>query len=81
MRLLVLFCCLGAALHAADAATWHVTAQLYSLHEHTTHDDLTNDTPGLGVMRRSPTNYVTPATPTGANNGGSGACSPVASPA
>lgn len=57
MRLLLLFCCLGLAAHAADA-TWHITAQLYSLHEHTTLDDLTNDTPGLGIMRRSPENYM-----------------------
>lgn len=57
MRLLILFCCFGLTAHAADT-TWHVTAQVYSMHEHTTQDDLTNDTPGLGVMRRSPENYM-----------------------
>lgn len=57
MRLLLLFCGLCIALGAAEP-TWHLTAQVYSVHEHTTHDDLTNDTPGLGVMRRSPTNYL-----------------------
>ncbi len=57
MRLLLLFCCLGLAARAANA-TWHVTAQVYSLHEHTAQDDLTNDTPGLGVLRRSPQNYL-----------------------
>lgn len=57
MRLLILFGCFGLAAHAADA-TWHLTAQVYSLHEHTTQADLTNDTPGLGIMRRSPENHL-----------------------
>jgi hypothetical protein len=37
--------------HAADA-TWHLNAQAYSFHEHTTKDYLYNTTPGLGVIRR-----------------------------
>lgn len=39
---------------AATAAepTWHLSLQLYSLPEHTTQADLTNNTPGLGPMRR-----------------------------
>lgn len=57
MRLLLLFCCATVSLRAADA-TWHLTAQLYSWHEHTSQDDLTNNTPGLGVLRRSPENYM-----------------------
>src|SRR5438045_3511600 len=36
---------------AADA-TWHLNAQVYSFHEHTTKDYLYNTTPGLGVVRR-----------------------------
>lgn len=57
MRLLLLLCCFAVAVRAAEA-TWHLTAQVYSLHEHTTQDDLTNDTPGLGVLRRSPSNFM-----------------------
>ncbi|MEY4938307.1 MAG: hypothetical protein RIQ93_42 [Verrucomicrobiota bacterium] len=37
---------------AANGATWHLTAQTYSLHEHTSEIDLHNTTPGLGVTRR-----------------------------
>jgi hypothetical protein len=37
---------------AAAQPTWHLTAQLYSFHEHTTETDLQNTTPGLGVIRR-----------------------------
>lgn len=58
MRLLLLFCCISVSLSAAAEPTWHLTAQLYSLHEHTSQADLTNHTPGLGVLRRSPENFM-----------------------
>ena len=35
----------------AAEPTWHLSLQTYSLHEHTSAVDLTNNTPGLGVMR------------------------------
>lgn len=57
MRLLPLLCCLALPLSAAEP-TWHLTAQVYSWHEHTTQADLTNDTPGIGVLRRSPENFL-----------------------
>lgn len=56
MRFLLL-CCLALPLSASEP-TWHLTAQLYSWHEHTTQTDLTNNTPGLGILRRSPENYM-----------------------
>ena len=43
---------------AAAEPTWHLSMQLYSLHEHTTQDDLTNNTPGIGIMRRTETNWM-----------------------
>ncbi|MSU47474.1 MAG: hypothetical protein EXS42_10290 [Lacunisphaera sp.] len=42
---------LAAARLAAAEPTWHLSLQLYSLHEHTSAVDLTNNTPGLGIMR------------------------------
>lgn len=57
MRFPLLLCLLLAPLSGAEA-TWHLTAQVYSWHEHTSQDDLTNHTPGLGVMRRSPENFL-----------------------
>mgnify|MGYP002403050898 CR=1 FL=1 len=39
-------------------ASWHLVAQLYSLHEHTIRTDLTNNTPGLGIMRRTPDHWL-----------------------
>lgn len=42
---------LASAAPAADA-TWHLNAQVYSFHEHTTETDLHNTTPGLGLIRR-----------------------------
>jgi hypothetical protein len=65
MRLLILglamaTTCLAAADQppAASAATWHLVAQVYSLHEHTTRAELTNSTPGLAVMRRTPEHWL-----------------------
>ncbi len=48
--------CIGAILLttarlSAAEPTWHLSLQLYSLHEHTSAVDLTNNTPGLGIMR------------------------------
>lgn len=37
---------------AAKDATWHLSAQTYSLHESTSDIELHNTTPGLGLMRR-----------------------------
>jgi hypothetical protein len=53
MRFLLLVILLANAAPAAEP-TWHLSLQLYSLHEHTTEVELTDFTPGLGVM------YVTP---------------------
>ncbi len=50
MRFLAIF--LIAATPALADPTWHLTAQIYSFHEHTTETVLHNTTPGLGVMRR-----------------------------
>ncbi|MBI2512998.1 MAG: hypothetical protein HYV96_13545 [Opitutae bacterium] len=58
MRFLPLLACAIAASAPAAESTWHLTAQLYSFHEHTTQDDLTNTTPGLGVLRRSTENFM-----------------------
>lgn len=58
MRFLPLLACALAASASAAEPTWHLTAQLFSLHEHTSQDDLTNNTPGLGVLRRSPENFM-----------------------
>lgn len=57
MRLLLMLCGLALTLSAAEP-TWHLTAQLYSWHEQTSQADLTNQTPGLGVLRRSSENYM-----------------------
>jgi hypothetical protein len=52
-RWLVLLALLAVGLSAhAATPTWHLIAQVYSFHEHTTETDLRNTTPGLGVMRR-----------------------------
>lgn len=37
---------------AAAPATWHLTVQTYSFHEHTSETYLYNTTPGVGVIRR-----------------------------
>jgi len=42
----------------ATEPTWHLSLQLYSLHEHTTQTDLTNNTPGLGVIRVTEDNWL-----------------------
>lgn len=36
----------------AATPTWHLNAQVYSFHEHTSETDLHNTTPGLGLIRR-----------------------------
>ena len=56
-RLLLL---VGLAAISASAAepTWHLSLQLYSLHEHTTQTKLTNNTPGLGIMRVTDDNWL-----------------------
>jgi hypothetical protein len=50
MRFALLAALLVTTVSAAEP-TWHLSLQLYSLHEHTSQVDLTNNTPGLGVMR------------------------------
>jgi len=57
MRFLLLILCLVAAATAAEP-TWHLSLQLGSLHEHTTETDLTNNTPGLGLMRVTENNWI-----------------------
>jgi hypothetical protein len=57
MRFLLLALCLAAAVTAAEP-TWHLSLQLGSLHEHTTETDLTNNTPGLGVMRVTENHWI-----------------------
>ncbi len=57
MRFLLMILCLAAAATAAEP-TWHLSLQLYSLHEHTTETDLTNNTPGLGLMRVTENNWI-----------------------
>ncbi len=56
-RFLLLALCLAATAVAAEP-TWHLSLQLYSLHEHTTETDLTNNTPGLGLMRVTENNWI-----------------------
>lgn len=54
-RLILLFLpTVGSSVLSAHAAqpTWHLNAQAYSWHEHTTETDLHNTTPGLGLIRR-----------------------------
>src|SRR5882672_7831826 len=43
---------------SATEPTWHLSLQLYSLHEHTTEVDLTNNTPGIGVIRVTENNWL-----------------------
>jgi hypothetical protein len=49
---------LAATAACAQEASWHLTLQLYSLHENTTRADLTDKTPGIGVLRRSPEHWL-----------------------
>jgi len=42
----------------AAEPTWHLSLQLGSLHEHTTETDLTNNTPGLGLMRVTENHWI-----------------------
>ncbi len=50
MRLLLLAALLVATGSAAEP-TWHLSLQVRSLHEQTTEADLTDHTPGIGVIR------------------------------
>lgn len=43
---------------SASEPTWHLTLQLYSLHEQNSQDDLTNNTPGIGLMRRTESHWL-----------------------
>ena len=42
----------------ADDAAWNLSLQLHSFHEHTSAVDLHDNTPGLGVMRVTPDNFL-----------------------
>lgn len=53
----LLFVVLTGSLAAAEP-TWHLSLQVYSLHEHTRQDDLTNNTPGVGLVRRTPEHWL-----------------------
>lgn len=57
MRLALLAALLVTFARAAEP-TWHLSLQLYSLHEHTSAVNLTNNTPGLGVMRVTDDNWL-----------------------
>jgi hypothetical protein len=57
MRFVLLIALLVSAAGAAEP-TWHLSLQLYSLHEHTTETELTNNTPGLGILRVTETNWL-----------------------
>ena len=57
-RLLIALLGLTPVFSGAAEPTWHLSLQLYSLHEHTTQNDLTNNTPGLGVMRVTENNWI-----------------------
>lgn len=59
----LLLCALWGAVTAARAddqpqASWHAVLHLHSLHESTTRADLTDHTPGVGVMRRTPEHWL-----------------------
>ena len=57
MRFVLLSALLATAASAAEP-TWHLSLQLYSLHEHTSAIELTNNTPGIGVMRVTDDNWL-----------------------
>jgi len=57
MRQVLLALFLATAASAAEP-TWHLSLQLYSLHEHTNEIELTNNTPGIGVMRVTDNNWL-----------------------
>jgi hypothetical protein len=57
MRCLVLALALATTVVAAEP-TWHLSLQLHSLHEHTSETDLTNNTPGLGLMRVTENHWI-----------------------
>ena len=57
MRVVLLTALLAISASAAEP-TWHLSLQLYSLHEHTSAIDLTNNTPGIGVMRVTEDNWL-----------------------
>jgi hypothetical protein len=43
---------------AVAAPTWQVVAHLHSFHESTSDPDITDHTPGLGLMRRTPEHWL-----------------------
>ena len=45
----------------ASDATWHLSLQLRSLHEHTSEIELHDTTPGIGVIRETPGHWLTGA--------------------
>jgi len=57
MRFLFLALFLAATARAAEP-TWHLSLQLHSLHEHTSETDLTDNTPGLGLMRVTENHWI-----------------------
>jgi hypothetical protein len=57
MRFALLTALLAISASAAEP-TWHLSLQLYSLHEHTSAVELTNNTPGIGVMRVTDDNWL-----------------------
>lgn len=57
MRSILIAALLVATARAAEP-TWHLSLQLYSLHEHTSAIELTNNTPGIGVMRVTDDNWL-----------------------
>ncbi len=57
MRFVLLALCLAATATAAEP-TWHLSLQLHSLHEQTSETDLTDNTPGLGLMRVTENHWI-----------------------
>lgn len=60
MRFLLLVLLLAGPVWAAESSrpTWHLSLQLRSLHEYTDDIDLNDHTPGLGVMRVTPSHWL-----------------------
>lgn len=49
---------IAAATARASDATWHLSLQVRSLHEHTTELELHDNTPGIGVIRVTPDHWL-----------------------
>src|SRR4051794_13318752 len=59
MRLLIpALLLIAAATARASESTWHLSLQLHSLHENTREIELHDDTPGIGLMRVTPDNWL-----------------------